>query len=71
MQMHSWGDDQVPESGLVRCSKKARAVGVFPPKLTAARDGVESLSAKMRALFCAAHLVLNTLVDKIGALVEW
>jgi hypothetical protein len=25
----------------------------------------------MRALFCAAHLVLNTLVDEFGALVEW
>ena len=23
------------------------------------------------ALFCAAHLVLNTLVDEFGALVEW
>ena len=25
----------------------------------------------MRALFCAAHLILNTLVDEFGALVEW
>jgi hypothetical protein len=25
----------------------------------------------MRALFCAAHLVLNTLFDEFGALVEW
>ncbi len=25
----------------------------------------------MRILFCAAHLVLNTLVDEFGALVEW
>jgi len=24
-----------------------------------------------RRLFCAAHLVLNTLVDEFGALVEW
>ena len=32
----------------------------------------QSLSAKTcRALFCAAHFVLNTLVDKCGALVEW
>ena len=52
-------------------------LGAFPPCGDEARRiAVTSFCGKpkrkdMRALFCAAHLVLNTLVDQFGALVEW
>jgi len=56
-----------------------RVLGGFPPKICgdeARRIAVTSFCGKpkrkaMRALFCAAHLVLNTLVDEFGALIEW
>jgi hypothetical protein len=70
------------KSGLVRCSKKApggASFGCVPTQACgdeARRIAVTSFCGKpkrkdMRALFCAAHLGLNTLVDEFGALVEW
>ena len=77
-----WQCPLCANSGLMHRGKKAHGgmgFGCVPTQACgdeARRIAVTSFCGKpkrkaMRALFCAAHLVLNTLVDEFGALIEW